>query len=183
MTGREEWRVIASYPDYAVSSLGNIKRVLPDHYGRGVGRVMTPVVGNHGYLVVTLHNHGKQRTLLIHRIVCEAFNGPAPDEFHAAHSDGNKRNNTAANLRWATAVDNNADKHFHGTIRCGDDHHARLKPETMPRGEGHGNSKLTASAVLAIRTDGRPHAQIAAEHGVSKSLISMVKNRAIWAHV
>lgn len=73
---REEWRVVASHPDYAVSSLGNVKRVQPDRYGRGAGRMMTPVVGNHGYSVVTLHNRGRQRTLLIHRLVCEAFHGP-----------------------------------------------------------------------------------------------------------
>lgn len=183
MTGREEWRVVASHPDYAVSSLGNVKRVQPDRYGRGAGRMMTPVVGNHGYSVVTLHNRGRQRTLLIHRLVCEAFHGPAPDDFHAAHNDGDKRNNAADNLRWATVSDNNADKHFHGTIRCGDDHHARTKPETMPRGEGHGNAKLTAVSVAAIRDDQRPQSQIAAAHGVSQSLISMVKSRAIWAHV
>lgn len=180
---REEWRIIASHPDYAVSSHGRVKRVVPDRHGRGLGRMMTPVVSNHGYQTVTLHRDCQQSSHLVHRLVCTAFHGVPPVDNHASHGDGDKTNNRADNLRWASVTDNNLDKHRHGTMRVGDRHHARAKPETMPRGTSHGNAKLTDAIVMAIRADQRSQRAIAEELGVSQSLISMVRTRQIWAHI
>lgn len=179
----EEWRIIADFPDYAVSDLGRVKRVVPDHYGRISGLPLKQTKSNHGYKVVTLHRAAKQQTRLVHRLVCETFHGPAPDNHHAAHGDGDKDNNAASNLRWATVSENNMDKHYHGTILMGDNHHARKRPELLPRGERHGNAKMTDAIVLSILSDNRSQRLIAADHGVSQSLVSMVKNRRIWTHI
>lgn len=180
----EEWRTIPGFSDYAVSSEGRVKRSAPDRYGRNCGMILKPVARPDGYSQVTLHRDARQQVRLIHRIVCEAFHAPSPgDSYHAAHSDGNRANNRANNLRWATASDNNADKIWHGTIRSGADHHARLKPDCMPRGTKHGNAKLTDTAIQSIRRDARRQRDIAAEYGVSQSLISMIKNGHIWAHL
>lgn len=180
----ETWRIIADFPDYAVNDQGVIRRIEADKYGRNCGRRLNPYAGNHGYFVVTLHRGGKQSARLLHRLVCEAFHGPCPgDDFHAAHCDGNKLNNTAANLRWATVSENNRDKLFHGTIRSGDRHHSKLRPETVVRGTSHGNAKLNDEVVMRIRSDERPQREIAADIGISQSLVSLVKNRRIWAHI
>lgn len=78
------------------------------------------------------------------------------------------------------------------SARCvtGDDHWTRLDPERCralaKRGEQVGNAKLTADVVVRIRRlliDGKQQKQIAAELGVSKSLISLVALRKIWRHV
>ena len=55
-----------------------------------------------------------------------------------------------------------------------------------PRGEGHGMSKLTASKVLAIRelkAAGESSSKVAAKFGVSKSIVSQIARREVWAHV
>jgi hypothetical protein len=180
----EEWRPVVGFPDYAVSSKGSVRRVRADRHGRISGRNLVGIARPDGYLQVTLHESTVQTVRLVHRIVCEAFHGPCPGKgFHAAHGDGNRAGNHASNIRWATISDNNRDKIFHGTIRCGADHHANLRPECMPRGSSHGNAKLSDAAVQRIRADPRRQRQIAADHGVSQSLVSLVKLGRIWAHV
>jgi len=60
-----------------------------------------------GYLHVVLHKDGKRKTVLIHRLICEAFHGPAPSEQHQVnHIDRCKTNNTPSNLEWVTAKGN-----------------------------------------------------------------------------
>ena len=49
--------------------------------------------------------------VLVHVLVLEAFVGPRPSPSHEArHMDGNKENNTVANLAWGTATDNRLDR-------------------------------------------------------------------------
>lgn len=179
----EFWREISSHPDYQVSSLGRVKRVKPDRHGRGLGRLIKPILSNNGYLVVSLHHNTRQCVRLVHRLVCEAFHGLPPYGYQACHNDGNRHNNTPENLRWASPSENNLDKRRHGTLRVGAAHHANTRPACMPRGEAHGNAKLSAKSIAAIRADHRSQRVIADDYGVSQSLISMVKTKAIWAHI
>ena len=45
------------------------------------------------------------------------INGPAPSQkHHAAHRDGNSKNNTPENIYWATPKENIADQFRHGTF-------------------------------------------------------------------
>lgn len=56
--------------------------------------------------------------LYVHRLVCEAVNGPPPTPEHqAAHSCGKGHLGCVArnHLRWATRIENEADKILHGT--------------------------------------------------------------------
>lgn len=58
------------------------------------------------------------RTVSVHRITCEALNGPAPHELmHAAHLCGRGFSGcvTRRHLKWATAAENLNDKFLHGT--------------------------------------------------------------------
>lgn len=48
--------------------------------------------------------------------------------------------------------------------------------------EDHPRSKLTKDIARAIRTDPRPAWAIAAEHGVSKSLIHGIKSGTHWKY-
>lgn len=58
----------------------------------------------------------EKKTRRLHRLVCEAFHGPEPQPgMDAAHNDGDRRNNHANNLRWATRAENIADQWSHGT--------------------------------------------------------------------
>jgi hypothetical protein len=170
-TNTEFWRVVASAPDYAVSNLGRVKRIVADCCGRGLGLILKPGVGRGGYLHVVLTTEGKRKTVKVHQLVCEAFHGPRPSPKHvAAHSDGTRDNNRANNLRWATPKENIADKRVHGT---------------HIEGEQHFRAKLTAEAVREIRSHtarGSCNAD-AKRFGVSRSTISQVRAGNTWGHV
>lgn len=175
---------IADFPDYEVSSSGEIFRVKPDHHGRIITNIMKPTTRPDGYLCVTLHRERQQYTRLLHRVVCFAFHGNPPEgKPQCAHIDGVKSNNCAENLRWSSASENNMDKVRHGTMPMGSAHPASLNPEYLPKGELHANSKLTADDILSIRSDTRPQSVIAAEYGVSQSNISFIKTGKGWKHI
>jgi len=116
----EEWRTIPSWPRYEASSLGRIRRAV-DGYNTKAGRILRPSRMNGGYLAVRLGG----RTCGIHRLVCEAFHGPAPSPRHqAAHNDGSRNNNVSPNVRWATPKENIADRRRHGTLPMGENSYA-----------------------------------------------------------
>jgi hypothetical protein len=54
---------------------------------------------------------------------------------------------------------------------------------SLPRGSAHENSKITETQALAIRADVRFQKDIAADYGVSQSLVSLIKRGKLWAHV
>lgn len=190
----EEWRVIAAFPDYAVSSEGRVRRIVPDYRGNS-GNILK--VRNDRYSYVTLYREKRPHVLLVHRLVCAAFHGPQPTPKHeVAHGDGNGTSNAATNLRWATHSENEADKKAHGSSRAGKasnvplerrakgNSHGRItKPERTARGERNGLSKLTEEKVKAIRGDTRPRKVLSAEYGVSVSMISYIQRGVCWAHV
>ena len=103
----ETWKIIPSYPYYSASSLGKIKR------NAGTprcpkDRVLKPLNNPRGYFVVgLLRPETKQRPLMIHRLVLEAFCGEAPSDKHQGnHLNGNKTDNRIENLEWVTHAEN-----------------------------------------------------------------------------
>lgn len=115
---------------------------------------------------------GRKERFLVHRLVCEVFNGPCPSpHHHCAHSDGNPLNNRADNLRWATPKENAEDTRKHGNMRLG---------------ERCNWSKLTAEQVLEIRrraAGGDTFEALGREFGVSGVAISKIVKRENWRHI
>jgi hypothetical protein len=112
---------------------------------------------------------GKVRS--VHRLVCEATNGPPPTaEHHAAHNCTSASLGCCApkHMRWATRTENMADK---------------IKDGTHPRGEKVKNSKLKATDVFKIRSlkGKKSSAEIARSFGVAASTISSIQNLKKWA--
>ena len=82
-----------------ISSAGRIK----SH----TGRISTGFCGQSGYVYVNIKVKGHRRNELLHRLVAVAFLGPPPTPHtQINHKDGNKSNNIAANLEYATASEN-----------------------------------------------------------------------------
>lgn len=190
----EEWRTIDGFPDYAVSRCGQIKRIAAERKWL-IGKILKPHIDRYVYL--TLYVVKEPFTLLVHRIVCQAFHGDPPSpEYEVAHRDGDRLNNHWENLRWSTHVDNEADKIAHGTSLIGREssvplerrasgttHGRHTKPERTARGEKNGTAKLNVESVIKIRTDTRTMKQIAASYGVSRVMIGYIKSGKSWAHV
>lgn len=67
--------------------------------------------GRDGYMRTSLCKQGKVFHFTVHRMVMSAFVGARPDGQHIAHRDGVRHNNRLSNLRYATPVENAADKY------------------------------------------------------------------------
>ena len=171
---KEQWREIPGFPSYAVSDYGNVKRIRPGKTAKAsVGRIMKPQRFNkNGYLGVALRHGGKSVQMYISRLVLIAFFGDPPsDKHHAAHNNGNHLDNRLENLRWATPLENTADKYSHGTILYG---------------ENHQNSKLTEAAVRKIRdlrASGMFYKDIGALFGITKAYACLVVQGKRWGHI
>lgn len=97
---------------YEASEEGHIIRVKPtDSLGRPTRHgVLRPVLDKKGYARVGLSRDGKVTRHLLHRLICETFHGPPPDEKPLAlHWDDDNSNNRASNLRWGDYDDNASD--------------------------------------------------------------------------
>lgn len=73
-----------------------------------------------GYLRTSVKTESGVKSVEVHRLVCTAFNGPAPaGNNYARHLDGNPLNNATDNLAWGSAFDNYQDSVRHGTWQVG----------------------------------------------------------------
>lgn len=164
----EEWRAIKGAPDYAVSNLGRVKRTTR---GRGTvqGYVSKISTDLYGRVVFNLRRGGKRIQIKVHVAVAEAFIGLRPPGHEVAHNDGNHRNNRLHNLRWATSLENQADKEIHGT---------------QPKGESVWCAVLTEDRVRMMRAR-RPlsYEKIAKEFGVGIITAYNAINGRTWKHV
>lgn len=171
----ERWRDIPGLHGYQASDHGRIRsvdRTITDKRGhtyRVRGTVRSPTLSRGGYLRFNVTGG----TRPVHRAVLEAFVGPCPLGHHGAHSDGDRINNWLFNLRWASAVENAADKERHGTAY-------------RPQGENHPLAKLTDTAVATIRrrcAAGERQAAVARDLGIDARLVGKIVRREAWRHV
>lgn len=98
----EIWKDIPGYEGlYKISNFGRIYSLL-------TGTIRKDVQAGSGYRAVQLsdRNHMKKRHY-VHRLVAEAFLGPAPSNTSEVnHLDFNKNNNCAGNLEWCSKAEN-----------------------------------------------------------------------------
>jgi hypothetical protein len=162
----EVWLPVVGYEGlYEVSNLGRCRRI-------ATGLVLSPVRQSSGYLTVSLSSAGDVRNYRLHRLVLIAFCGSEPfDGAIAAHNDGNRENCQLTNLRWASPVENQADRVRHGTMR---------------QGSAVYGAVLTENDVSEIRrrlAAGERNPPIANDFGVSISTIHLIRHRRTWRHV
>lgn len=118
----ETWRSIPGSERHEVSDHGNVRSVGGWWRGAGgpgggylqPGRVLKTYSLPSGYRVVSLHYPGNPKTVLVHRLVLEAFVGPCPEGHECCHRDGDATNNHLDNLYWGTHVENMQDRARHG---------------------------------------------------------------------
>lgn len=104
------WKAIPGWEDrYEVSDEGDVRRTAGGQ-GTRRGTILLPILDRRGYHTYTLQRPGFRVRAKAHRLVLEAFVGPAPDGAYALHADDNPSNNSLANLRWGTALENAQDR-------------------------------------------------------------------------
>lgn len=175
------YKPIPDFPGYRAGTDGSIwtqwKRtwtkgregslfVLSDEWRR-----LRPSVKKNGYLKLTLFRDGRAFQRLVHRLVLETFVGPCPPGHECAHDNGVRTDCRLDNLFWKTKKGNASDRERHGKT---------------PRGETHGQSKLTTADILDIRSRhsaGGTKRGLAREYGVTGRAIDFIVRRVNWSHV
>lgn len=97
----ERW-VVLGCQHYAVSSFGRVMRTVSGT-GTYPGKLLKARITTTGYVQFVLLN---RIHMLSHRLVAEAFIGPAPEGMHVNHLDGVKCNNHVSNLEYVTPMEN-----------------------------------------------------------------------------
>lgn len=128
----EIWKDIEGFDGYQISSEGRVRshgkvtsnslyaerhwkdRIIKQKVSRRDGRARVCLWGN-----------GREHTILVHRLLAEAFLGkPEDDKMTVNHKDGNPLNNVVENIEWISRKDN---------IRYGFEHgqYSTQKPITI----------------------------------------------------
>jgi hypothetical protein len=103
------------------------------------------------------------------RWMCTLAHGQPPSPKHeAAHSCGTPSCVNPHHLRWATPVENQADRFLHGTDN---------------RGSKNGKTHLSDDDIRAIRAAPPDLNSLVKRFGVSKGCVSKIRSGSRWAHV
>lgn len=131
----ELWKPLPGYVGILeVSSMGRLRRVSTKH-------ILSPYRHRDGYVEYNVRVNKRLVHIKAGRAVLLAFKPHADaDNLHAAHLDGDRTNNRLSNLKWKTAVENEADKAKHGTKNTG---------------ERHGGCRITDADLALMREDRR----------------------------
>lgn len=163
----EEWIVIEEFPNYAVSSIGRVKR-LTSRTRAKAGSILKYHFSI-GYPLVTLcHPSKKTKQQLVHRLVAAAFLPKIEGKNEVNHLDGNRGNPCLTNLEYVSRSENALHAHRTG-----------LQKMTS---EGAPNVKLTREQVAAIRAIGysRPYKETAAKFGITYSNVGRIVRMETW---
>ena len=158
----ETWRDIKGYEGlYQVSNYGRVKSLIK-------GIILKPKVCKTGYLCVGLWKDGKQKWMLIHRLVTQTFIPNPVNKPQVNHIDGVKSNNVVYNLEWVTSSENNQ--------------HAVNTGLSKLVGEDNHQSKLTNDDVTKIKKLKGVYSQreLARMFGVSKGAIHFIHHDVNW---
>lgn len=165
---------------YQVSSIGRVKRKKRQvKHNRASTieiqeRILSPYSHNSGYLVIDFQIEKKRKTLLVHRLVAEAFIENPKNLPQVNHIDGDKKNPTLKNLEWV----NNSENQLHA-------YKNKLQPSK--RGENNSKAKITEKDAIEIayliKKGNMTLQEIGNRFGLSKSSISLIKRGKSWSHL
>lgn len=181
----EVWKDIKGYEGiYQISIKGRVKSL--ERYRerkdgvlmRDKERFLKLRSDSNGYFKVDLTKGGTRKTILVHRLVANAFIPNPENKPKVNHKDGIKSNNEVTNLEWNTVSENI--KHAYETA---------LKKSTMLKGAENIRSKLSEIQIQYIRENYIPKDKefgtkaLGEKFGVSQNAISKIVNFKVWKEV
>ena len=180
----EDLRPAPGVPGVFVSADGGVFSTRGPH-GDGLLRRLKCSRVSGGYLIVKIQDGNERVNQYVHRLICEAFNGPSPGPHkpNACHRNDVKDDNRAENLYWGSDIDNKQDAIRNGrTIPMEQVRHRRAEQV----GENASCVKLTEELVREIRrrnADGEKYAALAREFQTHPNTIRLICLRQTWTHV
>jgi hypothetical protein len=149
---------------------------------------------NGGYGLFDRRRDGERLSVRAHRLAYELLVGQIPDGAMLRHDCDNPPCVNPKHLTPGTAKDNSQDMVARGRhwthqrphdVPRGEDHWTATRgTNTLPRGEGHPNAKLSASDVKEIRRQyaGKKLSQraLAEKYGVSQGTVWQIVNGNYW---
>lgn len=100
----EIWKTIEDFPNYDVSSFGNIRNNTSNY-------IMKLQKNYAGYIKISLVNENKKsNNCSVHRLVAKAFINNPENKPTVNHINDNPSNNKVTNLEWATMSEQNCHK-------------------------------------------------------------------------
>jgi hypothetical protein len=157
----EIWKVIPSFPNYAVSNLGQVKR-LTKASNTYPGKILKQSVATNGYLYVSPSCIKR----MVHCLVAEAFIGERPSGYVINHKDFDITNNKVENLEYCTQKEN---------LEHSIDH--------RPYGDSHKNTKYGEKVVREVKLmlqQGKKQVDIAKAVNMSKQLVNNIATGKAW---
>lgn len=158
---------IPGFENYKISKDG-IVTSLKGQWGPRL-KTIKPIINSNGYEMVYLMKNGKDKGLLVSRLVLLTYIGEPPGkEYQAAHINGTRTDNRLKNLKWCTRKENESHKIIHKT---------RLLGEKVT------GSKLKTDQVIYIRKSTMENRVLATMFSVHIYTIRQIKNGVIWKHL
>lgn len=185
MQDQEEWRPFPTCPAYEISSLGRVRRG---------SKPLKWKSHKDGYKRLTMTWLGKRIDRTVHSVVAETFHGPCPSGHVVAHKNGDKSDNRAVNLSYATHRANMLHQRMHMKSACplllvqnGKDRTGVNRASNHARGARHGMAKLTEEQVMAVHklydNGSRSGCSVAKELGIGTASVHAILAGRAWRHL
>lgn len=148
------WEPVPNFEHYQVNNFGQIKNK--------DGKILKPYKNKWGYPVITLCKNSKKYRKTVHRIVCEAFLGPA-NGYDVNHKNTIKTDNRLINLEYVTRSQN--EKHSWANGKKSRKHSAKI-------------TKQIATEIIKRKAKGESSKALALEFSISpQSVCDICKGR------
>ena len=146
---KELWKSTEGYEGlYEISNLGNVRSIRRN-------KVMKPGSHRFGYRYVILCKEGSNKSVLVHRLVANAFIPRIPGKEDVNHIDGDKSNNCVENLEWVSKSENMKHAYQSGLRQVTDSQRGVGRTRTLKQLQA--SRTLTPAKLSALRDPNRFH--------------------------